>query len=116
MAGRAFEDRDDETGAPVVMVNNTLAQRFWGGAAKAIGKRMRVADGEWRTVIGVAADVKYSRINESPRPYFYLPFLQSYRSSMVLHTRAPATVDLVDRTRARVAALDSDLPITSPGC
>ena len=73
---------------------------------------MRVADGDWRTVIGVAADVKYSRINESPRPYFYLPFLQSYRSIMVLHTRGPAAVDLVDRTRARVAALDSNLPIT----
>jgi predicted permease len=112
VAGRAFEDRDDETGVPVVMVNNTLAQRFWGDAAQAIGKRMRVADGDWRTVIGVAADVKYSRINESPRPYFYLPFLQSYRSSMVLHTRGPASVDLVDRTRARVAALDSELPIT----
>ena len=26
--------------------------------------------------IGVAADVKYSRINEAPRPYVYLPFLQ----------------------------------------
>ena len=34
-------------------------------------------------MIGVAADVKYLRINESPRPYLYLPFLQSYRSSMV---------------------------------
>ena len=74
MAGRAFEDRDDETAAPVAVVNNTLAQRFWGGAANAIGKRIRVADGDWRTVVGVAADVKYSRINESPRPYVYLPF------------------------------------------
>ena len=87
MAGREFEDRDDETAAPVAIVNTTLAQRFWGGAANAIGKRIRVADGDWRTVIGVAADVKYSRINEAPRPYFYLPFLQSYRSSMILHTR-----------------------------
>lgn len=114
VAGRPFEDRDDETAAPVVIVNNTLAQRFWGGAAKAIGKRVRVADGDWRTVIGVAADVKYSRINESPRPYVYVPFFQSYRSSMILHTRgsAPVTV-LVDQARARVAALDADLPILS---
>ena len=29
-AGREFEDRDDETGAPVAVVNATLAQRFWG--------------------------------------------------------------------------------------
>jgi predicted permease len=122
MAGRAFEDRDDEDGAPVAVVNNTLAQRFWGGAANAIGKRIRVGEGDWRTVIGVAADVKYSRINESPRPYLYLPFLQSYQSSMILHTRGsstalgagPVPVDvLVDRARARVAALDANLPIVN---
>ena len=112
MAGRAFEDRDDETAAPVAVVNNTLAQRFWGGAANAIGKRIRVSEDEWRTVIGVAADVKYSRIDEPGRPYVYLPFLQSYRSSMILHTRGPAPVAvLVDQGRARVAALDADLPI-----
>jgi predicted permease len=120
IAGRAFEDRDDETSAPVAVVNNTLAERFWGSAATAIGKRIRVADSDWRTVIGVAADVKYSRINESPRPYLYLPFLQSYRSSMILHTRglstalaagAPSVDQLVDRARAHVAALDGDLPI-----
>ena len=70
------------------------------------------ANGDWRTVIGVAADVKYLRINEAPRPYLYLPFLQSYRSSMILHTRGPAPVDLlVDQARAQVAALDPDLPI-----
>jgi predicted permease len=112
VAGRAFEDRDDETAEPVTVVNNTLAQRFWGGAASAIGKRIRVADGVWRTVVGVAADVKYLRINETPRPYVYLPFLQSYRSSMVLHTRGAAPVErLVEQARAHVAALDADLPI-----
>jgi macrolide transport system ATP-binding/permease protein len=110
--GRAFEDRDDPRAAPVVVVNDTLAQRFWGGAAKAIGQRVRVADGDWRVVIGVAADVKYSRINEPRRPYLYLPFLQSYRSTMILHTRGPSPVAaLVDLARARVAALDADLPI-----
>lgn len=112
LAGRAFEDRDDETAAPVAMVNATFAQRFCGGAADAIGRRIRVADGDWRTVIGVAADLKYSRIDEPRRPYVYLPFLQSYRPNMVLHTRGAAPVDvLVDQARARVAALDADLPI-----
>ncbi len=79
-------------------------------------------------MIGVAADVKYLRINETPRPYLYLPFLQSYRSSMILHTRGastplgaglstplgadPAPVErLVDQARAHVAALDVNLPI-----
>ena len=112
MAGRAFEDRDDETAAPVAIVNNTFAHRYLGGPTHAIGKRIRAGVGDWRTVIGVAADVKYLRINEASRPYFYLPFLQSYRSSMILHTRGPAPVDrLVEQARADVAALDADLPI-----
>jgi predicted permease len=112
VAGRAFEDRDDETAAPVAIVNNTLAQKFWGGARNAMGKRVRVADGDWRTVVGVAADVKYSQINEAPRPYVYLPFLQAYQSDMILHTRGPAPVDrLVEQARKLVAALDADLPL-----
>jgi predicted permease len=114
VAGRSFEDRDDEISAPVAIVNNTFAERFWGGAAHAIGKRLRHADGDWRTVVGVAADLKYSRINEAPRPYVYLPFFQSYRPGMYLYTRGPGPIDqLVELARARVAALDRDLPILS---
>jgi predicted permease len=113
-AGREFEERDDENGPPVAIVNRTLAHRFWGGAADALGKRVKVGEGEWRLVVGVAADVKYSRIDEAPRPYVYLPFLQSYRSSMVLHTRGTSSVDrLVDQARASVLALDAELPILS---
>ena len=90
VAGRAFESRDDESAAPVAMVNNTFAQRFWGGAANAIGKRVRVADGDWRTVDRRRGGREVSRINESPRPYIYLPFLQLYRPNMVLHSRGRA--------------------------
>jgi putative ABC transport system permease protein len=63
-------------------------------------------------VIGVAADVKYSQVNEPPTPFVYMPFFQAYRSSMTLHTRgaAPDNV-LVDQARARIAALDPDLPL-----
>jgi predicted permease len=112
VAGRPFEARDDLGAAPVIVVNNTLAQRFWGSAANALDKRVRVAEGEWRTVIGVAADVKYSKITDGPRPYFYLPFLQSYRPNMMLHTRGAAPVDvLVNAASARAVALDGDLPI-----
>ena len=114
LAGRPFEDRDDETAAPVAIVNGVFADRFWGGAAGSIGKQLRGADGHWRTVIGVAADVKYIRINEAPRPYIYLPYLQAYRPTMTLHTRGPAPPDvLVKEARETVAALDPDLPVLS---
>jgi predicted permease len=112
VAGREFEPRDDQTAAPVAIVNRTLAQRFWTRPADAIGKQIRIGEGDWRTVVGVAADVKYLTINEAPRPYFYLPFSQSYRSSMILHTRGTGSVDrLVEQARARVEALDPNLPI-----
>lgn len=114
LGGRAFENHDTEKSEPVVIVNGTLARRFWGSAAQAVGKRLRAGDGEWRTVVGVVADIKYARIDEAPRPYFYLPFPQAYRTSMVLHTRGSAPIDrLVAQARDAVTALDPDLPILS---
>jgi len=110
--GRAFDDHDDETAAPVAIVNKTMAERFWGGAENAVGKRIRVGAGDWRTVVGVASDIKYLRLTEPPRPYVYLPYLQFYRSKMVLHTRGTAPMDvLVDLARGHVSALDVDLPV-----
>lgn len=112
VAGREFEDRDDVTTAQVAIVNETMARRFWGDPPTAIGQRVRVAAGGWRTVIGVARDIKYARINEDPRPHVYIPFLQSYRSSMLLHTRGPAGIDaLLEQARTHIYQLDPDLPI-----
>jgi predicted permease len=112
LAGREFEDHDDTNAAPVVIVNRTLAERFWGSAGAALGKRIRIGDEEPRSVIGVANDVKYLTINEPPRPYFYLPFLQAYRSDMALHARAHGSAEAAaKRAREQVAALDPDLPV-----
>ena len=113
-AGRPFQEADDETSTPVVIVNGTLADRYLGGAQRALGRRISVGGGEWRTVVGVASDVKYLRINEVPRSYVYVPFLQQYRPVMTLHTRGTAPDDvLVEHARAAVVKLDRDLPIQS---
>jgi putative ABC transport system permease protein len=64
--------------------------------------------------VGVAADVKYLRMNEVPRSYVYVPFLQQYRPVMTLHTRGTAPDDvLVEHARAAVMKLDRDLPVLS---
>src|SRR5262249_57715397 len=87
---------------------------WFGRAGDGVGKRIGIGDREWRTIVGVAADVKYSRIDEAPRPYFYLPFFQAYRSSMILYTRSSVPIDrLVEQSRAHVAAIDPELPIMS---
>ena len=91
-----------------------MARRFWGTPANAIGKRLRFAagTGEWRTIVGVAQDVKYARLNEEPRPHVYLPFLQSYMPNMILQVRgAAASPTLIEQVRGRVQALDPNLPI-----
>jgi predicted permease len=112
LAGRGFENQDDEMTAPVAVVNETLARRFWRSPANAVGRRLMVGDSGWRTVVGVAADVKYQRIDEAPRPYVYIPLSQSYRPTMILHTRGRAPLAaLVEQARGLVAAVDPDVPV-----
>ena len=109
-AGRGFDDRDDENGRPAVVINRTFAERFWSSAAAAVGQRVKVGAGDWRTVVGVASDVKYSQVNEAPMPFIYMPFFQSYRANMTVHARGAAPVNVVvDQARERIAAIDPDL-------
>lgn len=112
LAGREFESRDDPSAEPVAVVNRTLATRFLGGADNALGKRLRIAGSEWRRVVGVVEDLKYTRVDEPPRPYFYVPLTQAYRSSVTLHTRGQGGIEtLVSQARAHVTRIDPDLPI-----
>ena len=114
LAGRGFDDCDDAESQPVAIVNATLARRFHGGPANAIGGRVRVNGGDWRTIVGVAADVKYLRIDEAPQPYLYLPLQQSHRPRMILHASAAGgSLDgaLTARLRAHLTRLDADLPV-----
>ena len=73
--GRDFAEAD-RSGAPkVVVVNQTMANRFWPGQ-DAVGHRVHIW-GDWRTIVGVARDIKYHRMNELPQSFIYLPELQA---------------------------------------
>lgn len=113
VAGREFDARDNETGEAVAIVNRTFAERFWGSAQAAVGKRIRAGGDSWRTVVGVAANVKYVRITETPRPYFYLPLEQAYRPIVILHARSSSSgsTDLITGVRRHIAALDGELAL-----
>jgi predicted permease len=113
MAGREFTRRDDERATPVVVVNETLARAMWQSPADALGKRLRTLDGEWHTVVGVAADVKYSRVNEKPRPYVYFHLLQSFVPAVTIHARTVGDDNhALERVRGHVQALDPQIPIS----
>ena len=112
LAGREFEDRDTAGSLPVTIVNATFATRFWGSPDQALGKRVQVAGQAWRTVVGVVGDLKYARIDEGPRPYFYLPLEQAYRPGMLLYVRSSAPTDaLLAQARGWIAAIDAELPV-----
>ncbi|HEY7448226.1 MAG TPA: ABC transporter permease [Vicinamibacterales bacterium] len=113
LAGRDFEASDEQSGSPVVIVNETMARRFWNTPDNAVGRRVAL-DGtsKWRTVIGVVRDMKYTRLNEEPRSYIYAPHGQLYEPNLILHVRSreasPATIQ---QLRRRVEAVDANVPI-----
>lgn len=89
VAGRDFTDRDDVRSQLVAIVNETFAQRFF-PAQSAVGRQIKLKGwGRELTVVGVAKDIKYASINESPQPYFYLPLEQAFFPAMglALHVR-----------------------------
>ena len=88
--GRAIDDRDRDAQALTVVINETMARRYWAGR-QPIGGRLRTGD-EWRTVVGIAKDGKYQGLSEPPRAVMYFPIQQTYRSNpvLVVSTRGPA--------------------------
>ena len=62
LRGRAFTDQDRAGSQPVIIVNQTMAQKYWPGADP-IGKRVRlnapIKEAPWMQVVGVVQDVKH---------------------------------------------------------
>jgi macrolide transport system ATP-binding/permease protein len=87
LAGRDFDERDGNQASRVVIINETMARRYFAGE-DATGKRFRIGNEMLPVeVIGIAADVKYRTIGEDPAPHLYLPFLQNYSAGMTLLAR-----------------------------
>ena len=114
LRGRAFTDQDKAGSPPVVIVNETLAQKFWPNA-DAVGKRMRIAgplnEYPWMQVVGVVKDVKHE-LNIPTTPDYYLPHAQDVWSSMVLVARTRIEpMALAADIRQQVWSLDKDQPV-----
>jgi predicted permease len=110
--GRDFTETDRAGSLPVAIVNQSFARRFWPGEDP-IGKRIRIGDSA-REVVGVAHDSKTRSLDESPAPYFYLPFLQFYQPNVTLEVRtAGDPAAMIPAVRREIAALDRDLPVQS---
>ena len=117
VAGREFDGRDVPSAERVAVVNETLARRFWGDPAAAIGQRLQTEawGSGFLTVVGVARDSKYARLTEPPRPYVYLPHAQADNDIMFVLARGRSETAALDALRRHVRELDPTMPIMQEG-
>jgi putative ABC transport system permease protein len=110
--GRGFLPDDTGTSTPVVLVNETMATRYWPDASP-IGKRVRFSDeDQWREVVGIIGDVKHWGLDAPVNPEMYIPATQrpSWAMTFILHTTGDP-VALVPAVRRHLRELDPNLPL-----
>jgi len=114
LKGRGFTDQDKAGSVPVVIVNETLARKFW-PAGDALGKRIRfygpLDKAPWMQIVGIVQDVKHE-LNLPVAPEYYLPHSQDSWNAMVLVART--SVDpgsMAAPIRQQVLAIDKDQPV-----
>src|SRR5881396_536170 len=108
VGGREFTRADDEKGALVAVVNETMAQRYWQGRDP-LGQRLQLK-GRWMQVVGIAKDSKYSSVRERPTPFFFVPVRQNSLRAAILNIRTPLAPQTMATAIAReVHALDANL-------
>ena len=117
--GRSFQ-ATDANGAPVVIVNEAFARRFY-PQGEALGRRVRPCCGDdvpWFTIVGFAADVKQGGLDADVGTELYF----NYEQSPQFRGFAPGNMNVVVRTprpletvapsiRRAVRDMDAALPV-----
>jgi putative ABC transport system permease protein len=108
--GRFFEESDTKTAPPVVLINETMARRYWPGEDP-IGRRIkgfdpRGANDDWVTVIGVVKDVRSQGLERAPMAQIFETQAQSFDETENLVV-AGAAPDMYDALRRTIRDVDS---------
>jgi putative ABC transport system permease protein len=118
--GRFLTAADREDAMPVVVINDTMAARYWPGEDP-LGRQfmMGTDDKPWLTIVGIVGTVRHNAVVEEPRNEMYIAHAQ-----LPGHIRsAPRGMTLVIKTdgnplaisgavRDAVRAIDRNLPIS----
>jgi predicted permease len=123
LAGRTFRD-SDISGAPVAIVTDETARRFW-PKQNAIGKHIRLLDDkDWRTIVGVIPDVRAYDLQRNAPDWIGGTAYVPYNSTATLEDRRiPTEMTIAIRTasddsqmatmlRNTVAALNQEVPVS----
>ena len=108
--GRAFDDRDRAGGQPVAIVNDLMAQRYYGG--KAVGRRITDSAGVAMQIVGVVKTGRNLTFQDPPVPVVYYPLGQSYqpRMTLVARTRGDA-IKFVDQIRRELVIVNRNAAV-----
>jgi putative ABC transport system permease protein len=117
LQGRSFFESENLNTPRVCVVSQELAKRFWPNDTP-LGKRLKLAsvesDSEWRTVIGVAGDVRYQGLDRETGLAIYLPYNQAAAGAMNLLIRVKGDpAQLVEAARQAIWSVDPQLAIYS---
>jgi putative ABC transport system permease protein len=116
LRGRFFTERDDQDAPSAVIINQTLATRYFGNVDP-VGRRLKIGGPErptnpFITIVGVVGDIKYEGLDAPVNAAVYLPFLQATNTSQFVVVRTSGEPSaLTAAVRRVVAGLDPDLPI-----
>jgi predicted permease len=124
LSGRSFSEGETSGNPPVAIVNAETARRFWPGQ-NAIGQHVRLLDeSNWRTVVGVAADVRAYDLQKTIPGWIkgtvYVPYSPTSTSEdrrvpaeMTIAVRTSSDESQVEATLQRiVASLNHDVPVS----
>lgn len=111
--GRFFNDRDTRSATPVVIINETMARRYWPGG-DAIGKGIKGWDprgrnDEWVRVVGVVKDMRSRGLDRAPMAQIYEPLAQSFDETANLVVRTDASAALL---RDLIRSIDKTAVLT----
>ena len=111
--GRAFTERDNASGAPVVLINQAMATKFW-PKGDPLNDRILIGKGIMselaaempRQIIGIAGDIRDGALNREPQPTMYIPYAQTPDALNALNVRLTPLAWVV-RTRSNPLSLQS---------
>jgi putative ABC transport system permease protein len=117
LSGRVFTEQDQAGTPPVVVINQTMARRFWADEDP-IGKPIRIVDSGITdsnvsaTIVGVVGDVKHGSLDEKSTPQIYLSFAQNpfIFATLVVRT-LPEPMSLANAVRSAIWSVDKDQPV-----
>jgi predicted permease len=115
LGGRFFDARDAAGAPPVIIVNESMANRYWGGQS-AVGQRIsfrsRPTEKDWIQIIGIVRDIKDQPSSTTIRPAFWMSYEQQPDRNMFVAVRSSTDPALLaNQLRSSVRQLDPELAV-----